>query len=145
MKAVSSRRGISTFLAVLILIAITLVAGITVYSVFFRTAGTMGAGLNAQVDVQLIKGTTTSLFSASVKNTGTEDISSCKVTVYSGTNKWELTFTGTIPVGGSKSASSTTLPAGMTLEVGKSYPVTVELTGVSGSTKTISQTVTCVG
>ena len=138
-----SVRGISTFLAVLILIAVTLVAGVTVYSVFFRTAGSLGSGVKVNVEVQLVKGTDTTLFSSTVKNIGTEAITSCTVTLVSGSKTWALTI-GAISVGGTASASDYAVPTGMTIEAGKSYPVVVEATGASGK-YTTSTTVTCIG
>jgi flagellin-like protein len=138
------RKAVSPLLATIILIAITVAAGLVIYNVFFSTAGTMSQQLNVQpTSVDIVKAGTITLVSATIKNNGNKPITSCNVTVWgdSGTATLDL---GALDVGQSKSAS-TTNPSDFSVTVGKAYPVKVDAAAADGSTFSKSFTVTCTG
>jgi len=138
------RKAVSPLLATIILIAITVAAGLVIYNVFFSTAGTIGAQLNIQiVSVDIVKTSATTLVSATVKNTGNKPISSCTVTVYGDSGTASLNL-GSMEPGQLKSASAA-YSSGFTVTVGRSYPVKIEATAADGSTFSKSFTVTCTG
>ncbi|MEM2687592.1 MAG: archaellin/type IV pilin N-terminal domain-containing protein [Thermoproteota archaeon] len=138
------RKAISPLLATVILIAITVAGGLLVYNVFFNTAGTVSTQLNIQVvSVDIIRTSTTTLVSATIKNTGNKPITSCTVTIYGDSGSVSLSL-GAIDVGQSKSASQTN-PSSFSVTVGKAYPVKIDATASDGSTLSKSLTVTCVG
>ena len=136
------RRAVSPLIATIILIAITVAAGLVIYNLFFSTAGTMSAQLNIQVvSVDIVKTSTTTLVSASVKNTGNKPITSCNVTVWGDSGTVTLSL-GAIDVGQTKSQSAVN-PSGFSVTVGKSYPVKIDATAADGSTLSKSFTATC--
>jgi len=141
------RKAVSPLIATIILIAITVAAGLVIYNVFFSTAGTMSQQLNMQIiSVDVVKAGTTTLISATVKNTGNKPISSCHVYVYvDGTTTPVDLNLSTIDVGQSKSNSTTTLPTGGSVTAGKAYPVKVDATAPDESTFSESFTVICTG
>jgi hypothetical protein len=95
------------------------------------------------ISVDIVKDSTTTLVSVTIRNTGNKPIMSCTVTVWgdSGTATLDL---GALDIGESKSAS-TTNPSGFSVTVGKAYPVKVDATAADGSTFSKSFTVTCTG
>jgi len=139
------KRGVSPLLATIILIAITVAAGLVIYNLFFSTAGTASAQLNIQVQsIDVVKTSSTILVSATIKNSGNKPIQTCTVTVYgdySGTATLNL---GAIDVGQTKSQSAAN-PSGFSVTVGKSYPVTISVMASDGSRLDKSLTVTCMG
>ena len=144
MKRFNSRGAVSPLLATIILIAITVAAGLVIYNVFFSTAGTMSAQLNIQVvSVDIVKTSSTTLVSATIKNTGNKPITACTVTVYGDSGTATLTL-GAIDVGQSKSQSVSN-PSGFSVTVGKAYPVTISATASDNSRLDKSLTVTCIG
>jgi len=138
------RKAVSPLLATIILIAITVAAGLVIYNLFFSTAGTISQQLNVQItSVDVVKTSTTTLVSATIKNTGNKPITSCTVTVWGDSGTATLSL-GALDVGQSMSAS-TTNPSGFSVTVGKAYPVKVDATAADGSTFSKSFTVTCTG
>ena len=138
------RKAVSPLLATIILIAITVAAGLVIYNLFFSTAGTISSQLNVQiVSVDIIKTSTTTLVSATVKNTGNKPITSCTVTVWGDSGTATLSL-GAMEPGRSKSASVAD-PSGFSVTVGKPYPVKIDATAADGSTFSKSFTVTCTG
>ena len=146
-RKVFGRKAVSPLLATIILIAITVAAGLVIYNLFFSTAGTISQQLNVQIiSVDVVKTSSTTLVSATIKNTGNKPISSCHVYVYvDGTTTPVDLNLGSIDVGQSKSSSTTTLPTGGSVTVGNAYPVKVDATAADGSTFSKSFTVTCTG
>jgi flagellin-like protein len=147
------RKAVSPLLATIILIAITVVASLAVYSLFFSTVGTMSSTL--QVDIvscDLVKAASPSkvLFSITVKNTGNKPITSCNVSIWddSGTEKpatgGKEILTATLNPGAFASYSFTDVNIGTGFTVGKSYPVKIKAgDGTSTFEKTII--VYCLG
>jgi flagellin-like protein len=138
------RKAVSPLLATIILIAITVAAGLVIYNLFFSTAGTISSQLNIQIiSVDIVKTSTTTLVSATIKNTGNKPITSCTVTVYGDSGSVQLTL-GSLDVGGLKSASAAN-PSDFSVTVGKVYPVTISVTASDGSKLDKSLTVVCTG
>ena len=135
------RRAISPLIATIILIGITIGAGLVIYNLFFSAAGTLSAQLNIQVvSVDIVKTSTQTLVSATIKNAGNKPISACTVTVWGDSGSVTLDL-GSIEVGRTKSASATN-PSGFSVTAGKSYPVKVSVTAADGSTLDKSFSVT---
>jgi len=135
-------KGVSPLIATIILMAITVGAGLVIYSLFFGTAGTLSAQLSIQVvSVDIVKTSSHILVSATIKNTGNKLISSCTVTIYGDSGTATLNL-GSIDVGQTKSASATD-PSGFTVTAGKTYPVKIAASASDGSALDKSLTVTC--
>jgi len=146
------RKAVSPLLATIILIAITVAAGLVIYNVFFSTAGTISAQLNVQiVSMDLVRTSATKLFSVTIKNAGNKPINSISVTVYlegqtGGSVAWTLSGTVTLQPGQVWSSSSTSPPySAKDLVVGQQYPVTISVTATDGSKLDKSLTITCTG
>ena len=138
----AGERGVSPLIATIILMAITVGAGLVIYNLFFGTAGTLSAQLNIQiVSVDIVKTSSHTLVSATIKNTGNKPISSCTVTIYGDSGTATLNL-GSIDVGQTKSTSATD-PSGFTVTAGKTYPVKITASASDGSTLDKSLTVTC--
>ena len=141
------KRGISPLLATIILISITVGAGLVIYNLFFSTAGTLSSQLNIQVvSIDIVKTSSQTLVSATIKNTGNIPITECTVTIYGDSGSVELDI-GAIEVGQTKSASKSgsDIPAGFSVTVGKSYPVKIYVKASDDSTLDKSMSVTCTG
>jgi len=130
-----SRKAVSPLLATIILIAITVAAGLVIYNVFFSTAGVTSSTL--QVDIvscDLVRTTAPSraILSITVKNTGNRPITSCKVSIWddTGTEKpssgGKELLSGTLAPGAFASASFTEADIGTSFTVGKSYSVKIK-------------------
>jgi flagellin-like protein len=152
MNVAKSRKAVSPLLATIILIAITVAAGLVIYNLFFSTAGTISSTL--QVDIiscDLVKTATPSrvLLSITVKNTGNRPITTCKVSIWddSGTEKptgGKEIVTATLNPGAFASSSITDTDIGTGFTIGKSYPVKIKAgDGTSTFEKTI--TIYCSG
>lgn len=138
------RRAVSPLLATVILIAITIAAGLVVYNLFFSTAGTISSQLNIQVvSIDIVKTSSTTLVSATIKNSGNKPITSCTVAVYGDSGTASLSL-GAIEVGQTKSQSAVN-PSGFSVTVGKTYPVEIVAQASDGSTFSKAFTVTCSG
>ena len=146
MNVVKNRKAVSPLLATIILIAITVAAGLVVYNLFFSTAGTVSSTL--QVDIvscDLVKTATPSrvLLSITVKNTGNRPITTCKVSIWDDSGTEEPTggkeiLTATLNPGAFASYSITDADIGTGFTVGKSYPVKIKAgDGTSTFEKTI--------
>ena len=138
----AGERGVSPLIATIILMAITVGAGLVIYNLFFGTAGTLSAQLNIQiVSVDIVKTSSHTLVSATIKNTGNKPISSCTVTIYGDSGTATLNL-GSIDVWQTKSTSATD-PSGFTVTAEKTYPVKIAASASDGSTLDKSLTVTC--
>jgi flagellin-like protein len=138
------RKGISPLLATIMLIAITLAGGLLVYNFFFSTAGVLGGSVNVQVvSVDVVKTSTTTLVSATVKNTGNKPITSCTIQVWGDSGAATLNL-GAMEPGQTKSAVLPN-PSGLSVTTGKAYPVQIHVEAADGSTLDKTMTVTCTG
>jgi FlaG/FlaF family flagellin (archaellin) len=143
-RILTCKTAISPLLATIILISITVAGGLVIYSVFFSTAGTMSAQLSIQAtSIDIVRTSTQTLVSATIKNSGNKPITTCTVTVWGDSGTATLNL-GAIEPGQSKSGTVTN-PSGFSVTVGKSYPVKIEVTTSDGSRLDKSMTVTCTG
>jgi len=139
------RKAVSPLLATIILIAITVAAGLVIYNLFFSTAGTISSQLNIQIiSIDLVRTSSTGLFSASIKNSGNKPISSITVTVYLDAGTAQLSDTSLNLQPGQVWSKSTPFTAG-SATVGRSYPVMISVTASDGSKLDKSLTVVCTG
>ena len=140
------KRGISPLLATVILIAITVAAGLTIYTLYFSTFSTVTASLDIQViSIDIVKASGTMLVSATIKNTGNKPIDTCTVTIYGDTGTAELTINDIDPGEfGSDSKTGSEL-SGFSVTIGNSYPVKIHVEASDGSKLDKSLSVMCVG
>ncbi|HIE15092.1 TPA: hypothetical protein EYP70_07460 [Candidatus Bathyarchaeota archaeon] len=135
-------RGISPLLATVILIAITVAAGITIYHFFFTAVSVASSTLSIQiVSIDLLKSGGVTVFAVSIKNVGNVPISTCIVTVYGDSGNASITLLNIDPGG---IESNTVLnPIGFEVTAGRAYPVKVTVTASDGSMLDKSLTVIC--
>jgi len=155
------KRGVSPLLATIILIAITVAAGLVIYNLFFSTSSTVTQSLQIIADIDLIRpGGTASyvVLTITVKNTGTLAISSISVsyvpegstTATSITLTWSPSISSTSPLSPGTTASAslvaTTSTAGFSTlpVVGKVYVFIISVTAVNSQTATFQQSAPCV-
>lgn len=150
------RKAVSPLLATIILIAITVAAGLVIYNLFFSTSGVASQTVQIMPDIKVIRpGGTASyaLITISIKNTGSVAISGITVQWYpeGGTNltslslTWDPSVNSTSPLSpGTSTSASTTITTNMPI-VGKSYPFIIKATGTNGATYTWSGSVVCQG
>ncbi len=144
MRSEPLRRAVSPLLATVMLMAITIAAGLVIYSLFFNAAGTASSQLSIHViSVDIIRTSSTILVSATIKNSGNKPITSCNVTVYGDSGSATLQL-GPIDVGQSKSASVMD-PSGFSVTVGKTYPVEIRARASDGSALHKSMVAPCTG
>ena len=150
----SRRRGLSALIATIILIGITVVASLVLYSMFTGFFGSYSQNIQCLATVDLIRpggSASYAVVTVTVKNTGSVPIKSISVQyVPEGqTNPSGLTLTwdpsisdsNPLPPGGSASATATitsNLPV-----AGKVYPFIIKITGTAGQTYTTVIGVTC--
>jgi flagellin-like protein len=144
MKAIAKRsRGISPLIATIILIAITVVGGLLVYSIFTSTSNTMSAKALVSVeaaDLVMSSDGQQVQFSIVIKNTGNKPIKELKVKLAS-----EDEATVTLPVGGLQPGQSVAYSAevGKGYVVGNTYTVVIKATFSDSSTFVTTAGVMC--
>jgi flagellin-like protein len=127
-----SKRGISPLYAVIITVAIVLVAGSLVGSIFVNNTQVINGSdqLNIQ-SANLVRDSDGNVaFSITIKNTGTKPITSLTVQLFDEQSFTIATPTGRLQQG--KTASATFLPTGAYI-LGEIYSVTVEAASSGGS------------
>ena len=145
-----SRRAISPLIATIILIAICVVGGLLVYSIFMSTSGTMSAKGQVSVEaIDLVKNTEgNATFSITIKNTGNKPVVSLKVTLQ-GQNPLDLKVAGNNisdnnPLQPGQSATVLlNIDAPAPYVVGNSYNVVIEAKFSDGSMLTKTEAVMC--
>jgi|APFre7841882654_1041346.scaffolds.fasta_scaffold27185_3 flagellin-like protein len=138
-----NRRGISPLIATIILISITIAAGLTVYALVSNMVGTMSATLDIQIQsIDIVKAGSNTLIAATIKNSGNIQITTCIVTVTGDSGTATLTL-GSIGPGKAASASLSN-PSGLSITVGNAYPVSISVTA-TGSSLTKALTAICTG
>jgi hypothetical protein len=139
-------KAVSPLLATMILIAITVAAGLIIYNLFFTTAGAISTQLTIQINtIDVVKASDITLVSVTIKNAGNKPITSCNVTFH-GDSGTSLTMDlGSIDVGQSVSKSYKPSASQLTVTVGKTYPVQIEVAASDGSKLSKATTVTCIG
>jgi flagellin-like protein len=144
MKAIAKRsRAISPLIATIILIAITVVGGLLVYSIFTSTSNTMSAKALVSVEtVDLVKDTGGNAnFSIVIKNTGNKPINTLKVQLASESEATVTLPGGKLQPGQSVAYSAPSLSGSYT--VGNSYIVVIKATFEDGSTFVTTTGVMC--
>lgn len=141
-KPLHNVRGVSPLIATMILIAITIAAGLTVYTFVSGMIGTMSTTLNLNVQsIDLVQAGSNTLLAVTVQNTGNIPLTSCTVSVVGDTGTATITL-GAIAPGQSASASVSN-PSGFTVTVENAYPVTVTAASAGRGSFTKAFTVTC--
>ena len=154
-----AKKGVSPLLATIILIAITVAAGLVIYNLFFSTAGTVSSA--TQVDMiscDLTKAGSKVLLSITVKNTGNKPLTSCTVTLWDGSSPpaqkgpfnlqkggADVLPSNQLEPGAFASVTKTEADVGTNFVLGNKYPIKVDATAADGSTFSKSFTVTCTG
>jgi len=128
---------------------------LTIYTLFFSTAGTISSTLNMEVlTLDLIKTSSGKvLFSVTVKNIGNKPITSCQVSIWDKAgnekgpfdlkiNDADVSATNQIDPGKVASITLTETEIGTNYDAGNSYPVKIFIES-DGSTLEKALTVTC--
>ncbi len=146
---IRKKKGISPIVATIILIAITVAAGLVVYGIM--NGAILTASNNTQISVihtTLVQpsGTGTALFSMALKNSGSQPITSIHVSAYIASGNANLTSGLTITPSGTlspgESASVTGASSGACI-VGNTYAVQMTATASNGGSYSTSTSVTC--
>ena len=138
-----NRRGVSPLIATIILISITIAAGLTVYALVSNMVGTMSSTLDIQIQsIDIVKAGSNILVAATIKNSGNIQITTCTVAITGDLGTATLTL-GSISPGKAASASVSN-PSGFSLTVGHAYPVSIQVTA-TGSSLTKALTARCTG
>jgi len=145
-----SRRAISPLIATIMLIAICVVGGLLVYSIFMSTSSTMSARGQISVEaVDLVKNTAgDATFSITLKNTGNKPAVSLNVTLQGQTamklqvNGKDISDSNPLQPGQSATALLN-INAPTQYVVGNSYNVIIEAQFSDGSVFTKTEAVTC--
>jgi flagellin-like protein len=145
-----SRRAISPLIATIMLIAICVVGGLLVYSIFMSTSSTMSArGQISMEAVDLVKNTEgNATFSITLKNTGNKPAVALNVTLQ-GQTAMKLQVNGTAissdnPLQPGQSATALlNINAPAPYVVGNSYNVVIEAKFSDGSVYTKTEAVMC--
>jgi len=125
------------------LIAITVSAGVVVYSVYYRMVGRT-AGIELQIEsVEAVKAPSSTVILVKVRNVGSKDLSSVTVSV-SGDVGTAVKDLGALPVGAVKEVTILN-PAGFSVTPGGTYPVKVSMVAADGSSAEKSCYVRCQG
>jgi P pilus assembly chaperone PapD len=124
MKTMSrKKRGIGELLAALIIIGITIIAGVVVYDVLFARMNTIGYTPGVTIQESTIANDQAFI---TVKNTGTYTISSVSVTVYYNGQSVGTGSSGSMQPGQTVAISPITLSAsGFTYQPGETFTVYV--------------------
>jgi len=143
MRIQRDRKGISPLIATIILISITIAIGLTVYALVSGMVGTMSSTLDIQIQsIDVVKAGSNILVSATIKNSGNIQITTCAVTI-TGDSGTTTLILGSISPGKAASASLSN-PTGLSVTVGNTYPVSILVTA-TGSSLTKALTTTCIG
>jgi len=150
-------RGISPLLATIILVAITVSAGLVIYHLFFSLSGVAGSTASIEVvSADLIKASSKIMLSVTVKNTGSKPFVTCTVTVWGDdgfshgplnlkVNGQNISISNPLDPG--SSASGTFLDSSIggvdSYTIGKLYPIKVVASAADGSRIDKILTVTC--
>lgn len=138
------KRGISPLIATIILISITIAAGLSVYALVSGMIGTMSSNLNIEIQsVDLVQAGSNTLVAATIQNSGNTQITSCTLTVTGDSGTATLNLGPIIP--GQTASTSASNPSGFSITVGNAYPISIKVTATDDSTLTKALTTTCTG
>ncbi len=133
MEGLKRRKSISEMLGVIILLALVVVAGAFVYTVFFGRANTLANSPSIEIESASIQG---GVLTITVKNTGTTALSGITVSIYSpGSSSAAASgsISGTLSPGATGSGTIT-----FTETPGTTYTVVVQATPLSGGSVSAS-------
>ncbi|MFP3209590.1 MAG: hypothetical protein RXR82_07880 [Nitrososphaeria archaeon] len=136
----SRRKAISEMLAVIILLSLTIVAGVLVYQIFTGKANVASGATAVSIQSVTISGEN-GVMTITVQNTGTTTIQSLNVTVY-GSGGSTVSLSGSFTpssIAPGQTASGTFTGS---FSPGAQYTVVVTATAAGGSTTTATATVT---
>jgi len=151
MKLWKSIKAISSIIAVIILIAITISGGLLVFAVMTSTL--TGSNQRTQVNFEslslyLSTGEPKVVFTATLKNTGNRPIKQLTLKVHNESDYSVPSVTAQNPLEPGRTVGVTLTPPKITAEryvVGNAYSVTVKAEAVDGSTFSTVTSVTCLG
>jgi flagellin-like protein len=137
------KRAISPLIATIILIAICIVGGLLIYSVFMSTSGILSSKAQVSVEAADLVVTTAGdkSFSMVIKNTGNKPVTELNVTLND-----EAEAEVTLPTGGLQPGQSVAYTAATLNEdyvIGNTYNVVIEAKCSDGSTFVTTTGVTC--
>ncbi|MCW4008778.1 MAG: hypothetical protein NWF09_08860 [Candidatus Bathyarchaeota archaeon] len=141
-----NKKGISPLIATIILIAICVVGGLLVYSVFMSTSNTMSTKAQVSVEaIDLVKDTDgNAAFSITIKNTGNKPITALSVTLAAENEATLSGVTETTPLQpGQTVAYQATSLDGDDYIVGNGYTVVIKATCSDGSVFVKTESVMC--
>lgn len=134
------RKAISPIIATIVLVAITIVGGLLIYSFFYGTSGILQSKGQISVEaMDLVSTPSGTVFSITVKNTGNKPATSVKVTLASESE--EELLTADLQPGQSVSSVLSSLTG--TYTIGESYPVVIKAEFSDGSTFAYTTSVIC--
>ena len=135
------RKAISEMLAVIILLALAVVAGVLVYQIFMGKAGVASTNTAISVQSAYINGQT-GVFAITIQNTGSNTIQSISISVYQqGQNSPAWTYSTSQGISPGQTWSYSTSVSG-TFQSGTQYTIVVQAS--TSSSGTGSSTVTTV-
>jgi hypothetical protein len=142
--SLNRRKAISEMLGVIILLSLTIVAGVLVYQIFTGKSNVASSATAISIQSATISGVN-NVMVLTVQNTGTTTIQSLSVKVYQGSNSFTPggSFSPSSIAPGQTASGTFTPPSGQTFTSGMQYTVVVTATSSSGSsTSSTSATVT---
>jgi flagellin-like protein len=144
LRLLQSKRGVSPLIATLILISITVAAGVSVYALVSGMIGTMSSILNIQVNsIDVIQAGSNTLLAVTIQNSGNIQINSCTITITGDSGTATLNLGAINP--GQTASATVSNPSGFGVTIGNAYPVSISVTATGGSTLAKALTVTCTG
>jgi len=154
MAEVNHRRGLSTLIATIILVGITVAASLVLYSLFTGIFGSYSQNIQCLASIDLVRpggSASYAVVSMTVKNTGTIPIKEIKVqyvpegqTALSDlTLTWDPAMGDSNPLSPGASASASAVITNNLPIAGKTYAFVIKVTGTGGQTYTVTASVAC--
>jgi len=159
LREVNDRRSLSTLIATIILIAVTVAASLVVYALFTGVISTYTQSVQCLASIDLVRpggSANYAVVAVTVKNTGSVPIKSISVqyvpegqtSLSSISLTWDPSISDSNPLPPGASASATAvLTTGASLPPlpisGKTYTFVIKVTGTGGQTFTETLSVTC--
>jgi len=140
-----ARRAISPLIATIILIAITVAAGLMIYSMFLSTSSILGAKGQVSVEnVKLVKDSGGSVtFAITIKNTGNKPVAANGLSIKLAGQDVSVSLSNPLQPGQSISAVTEAPQIQAGYVVGNTYTVAISATFTDGSSFSDTITVTC--
>ncbi|MGC8970362.1 MAG: CARDB domain-containing protein [Conexivisphaera sp.] len=132
------RKAISEMLAVIILLALAVVAGVLVYQIFMGKAGVASQNTAISIQSATISGTT-GVMTITIQNTGSASINSLQITVYGSGGSQVLSQSESVTLSPGQSWSGTFTGS---FTSGQQYTITVQASSSTGGSTIATVTVT---